>query len=39
MAEIIISESNFEEEVLKAGLEGYEAYMKRVKYRMIPLIW
>ena len=25
--------------VLKAGLEGYEEYMKRVKYRMIPLIW
>lgn len=28
-----------EEEVLEKGLEGYSEYKKRVKYRMIPLIW
>ena len=28
-----------EEEVLKAGLDGYGEYMKKVKYRMIPFIW
>jgi protein-S-isoprenylcysteine O-methyltransferase Ste14 len=28
-----------EEKVLIQGLPGYEAYMKKVKYRMIPLIW
>ena len=28
-----------EEEVLAQGLDGYKEYQKRVKYRMIPLIW
>ncbi len=28
-----------EEEVLEAGLEGYAAYKKRVKYRILPFIW
>jgi len=28
-----------EEKVLLKDLPGYEAYMKKVKYRMIPLIW
>ncbi|MDD3921216.1 MAG: isoprenylcysteine carboxylmethyltransferase family protein [Eubacteriales bacterium] len=28
-----------EEEVLKAGLDGYAEYVKKVKYRMIPFIW
>lgn len=28
-----------EEEVLKKGLDGYEEYMKKVKYRMIPFVW
>ena len=28
-----------EEKVLAEGLEGYEDYMKRVKYRLIPFIW
>ena len=28
-----------EEEVLEKGLEGYVEYKKRVKYRVIPLIW
>ena len=28
-----------EELVLEQGLEGYEEYKKRVKYRVIPGIW
>ena len=28
-----------EEEVLEKGLEGYSEYKKKVKFRMIPLIW
>jgi protein-S-isoprenylcysteine O-methyltransferase Ste14 len=28
-----------EEEVLKRELKGYDEYMKKVKYRVIPFIW
>lgn len=28
-----------EEKVLASGLPGYEAYRKRVRYRMIPFLW
>jgi len=28
-----------EEKMLKTNLEGYEEYMKKVRYRLIPLIW
>ncbi|HUS87646.1 MAG TPA: isoprenylcysteine carboxylmethyltransferase family protein [Bacteroidales bacterium] len=28
-----------EEKVLSEGLPGYEEYMKKVRYRMIPFIW
>lgn len=28
-----------EEAFLKIGLKGYEKYMKRVRYRLIPFIW
>ena len=28
-----------EEKVLEEGLEGYSAYKKRVKYRLLPFIW
>lgn len=28
-----------EENVLKNNLSGYEEYMKKVKYRMVPFIW
>ena len=28
-----------EEEVLENGLEGYREYKKKVRYRVIPLIW
>ena len=28
-----------EEEVLEKGLEGYQNYMKKVRYKMIPFLW
>jgi protein-S-isoprenylcysteine O-methyltransferase Ste14 len=28
-----------EEKALRAGLEGYDDYAARVRYRLIPLIW
>ena len=28
-----------EEEVLRAGLEGYSEYMQKVRYRLIPFVW
>ena len=28
-----------EEEFLSQNLDGYDEYMKKVKYRLIPLIW
>ena len=28
-----------EEKVLEKGLEGYADYKKKVKYRILPLIW
>lgn len=28
-----------EEEVLTSGLDGYEEYKSRVKYKVIPFIW
>ncbi len=28
-----------EEKVLEEGLEGYADYKKKVKYRILPLIW
>ena len=28
-----------EEEVLREGLEGYDAYTKRVRWRLIPFVW
>jgi protein-S-isoprenylcysteine O-methyltransferase Ste14 len=28
-----------EEKALRAGLKGYEDYARRVRYRLIPLIW
>jgi len=36
---IIIKRLKNEEEVLKAGLEGYAEYMEKVKYRLIPFIY
>jgi protein-S-isoprenylcysteine O-methyltransferase Ste14 len=28
-----------EERVLQEELEGYDAYMERVKYRLLPHVW
>lgn len=36
---IINARINNEERVLKEGLEGYEEYCTRVKYRVIPPVW
>lgn len=36
---IISKRMQNEEQVLKEGLDGYEEYMQRVKYRVIPYIW
>ena len=36
---IIAKRIRNEEEVLKAGLDGYAEYMERVRYRLIPHIW
>lgn len=30
---------NYEEKELQKGLEGYDLYMKKVKYKIIPFIW
>ena len=37
--QIIMLRIKNEEEVLEKGLEGYTEYKKRVKYRILPLIW
>jgi protein-S-isoprenylcysteine O-methyltransferase Ste14 len=36
---IIIFRIKNEEEVLKKGLAGYDEYLKKVKYRLIPFVW
>ena len=36
---LIVKRLKNEEEVLAAGLAGYTAYRKKVKYRLIPFIW
>ncbi len=36
---VIIVRIQNEEKVLEEGLEGYTDYKKRVKYRIIPLVW
>ena len=36
---IIVKRIKNEEQVLTKDLQGYEAYMKKVKYRLIPFIW
>jgi protein-S-isoprenylcysteine O-methyltransferase Ste14 len=30
---------NYEEKELQKGLKGYDLYMKKVKYKLIPFIW
>lgn len=36
---VIVKRIRNEETVLEKGLEGYADYKKRVRYRIIPLIW
>ena len=36
---IIVKRIRNEEQVLTKDLQGYEAYRKKVKYRLIPFIW
>lgn len=36
---IIAKRIRNEEQVLENGLEGYTAYKKRVKYKVIPFVW
>jgi protein-S-isoprenylcysteine O-methyltransferase Ste14 len=36
---ILVIRIRNEEAVLRDGLDGYEAYTQKVKYRLIPLIW
>lgn len=36
---LIIKRLKHEEELLLQELEGYDEYMKKVKYRLIPFIW
>ena len=36
---LIVKRIRNEEAVLAAGLAGYETYMKKVRYRLIPFIW
>ena len=36
---IIVKRIRNEEKVLAEGLKGYDEYMKKVRYRLIPFIW
>lgn len=36
---LIVKRIRNEEKVLVEGLEGYEAYCSRVKYRLLPFVW
>ncbi len=36
---ILVLRIRNEEKVLADGLEGYQAYQKKVKYRLVPFIW
>ena len=36
---ILVVRIHIEEQFLRRELEGYEAYMQRVRYRLIPFIW
>lgn len=36
---VIVKRIRNEETVLAKGLEGYEEYMKRVRYRLVPFVW
>jgi protein-S-isoprenylcysteine O-methyltransferase Ste14 len=39
MVILVVVRLLFEERALSAGLEGYNRYIERVPYRLIPLVW
>lgn len=36
---VLVARTLIEENLLKRELQGYEAYMRRVRYRLIPYVW
>lgn len=36
---VLAVRSVFEEQFLKQQLKGYDAYMDRVRYRLVPFVW
>ncbi len=36
---VLVLRCLLEERTLRGGLEGYEAYLMRVRYRLVPLVW
>ncbi len=36
---ILVARIRFEEQFLRRELKGYDAYMERVRYRLIPFVW
>ena len=36
---VIVKRIRNEESVLTEGLDGYEAYKQKVRYRLFPFIW
>ena len=36
---LIVKRIRNEEKVLRRGLEGYDGYCKRVRYRLLPFVW
>ena len=39
LACVLIIRIGIEEKTLRAGLEGYDEYARRVRWRLVPLIW
>ena len=39
IATVIIIRTELEDEMLIKGLQGYEEYSKKVRYRLIPFVW
>jgi protein-S-isoprenylcysteine O-methyltransferase Ste14 len=36
---VLAVRSVFEEQFLKRELKGYDVYMEKVRYRLIPFVW
>jgi len=39
MAAVLVARTVMEERTLASELPGYRDYMRRVRYRLIPLVW